>query len=186
MMIYLDLPPLQPADPSILPFPLLCVSPPSQRPRPLRPLGPPSLAAWLQLTCGMAHSKHLMELLLRPQKAISPNHCLLMPLTPGFHTHIYTGRSYPHVGKTHKTYTFCLSNTFKHLTKPLLHETTKELGIHSNSCRNTNKPYAKPCKFQTNYTYHEQICCIYFPITQSHLSQTVKPTDGLFSQNLTW
>lgn len=92
-MIYLDLPPLQPADPSILPFPLLCVLPPSQCPGPLRPLGPPSLAAWLQLTCGMAHSKHLMELLLRLQKAISPNHCLLMPLTPGFHTHTHIHRT---------------------------------------------------------------------------------------------
>jgi len=77
---------------------LLCSQPPrpvgvlptSQRPGRLQPPGPPSLAAWLQLTCGMAQGKHLIELLLWSQKAISPNHSLLMPLTPGSHTHTHT------------------------------------------------------------------------------------------------
>lgn len=103
--------------------PLLRVSPPSPRPRLFRPLCPPSLAAWLQLTCGMAHSKHLMEPLLWLQKAISPNHGLLMPLTPGFYTHTHA------CGQMHKTHThtFCLTHTSKHTTKLLFHETTNEL-----------------------------------------------------------
>lgn len=87
-MTYLDLPALQPADPqsslSPLAFPGLAAPPVV------------SLAAWLRLTCGIVHSKHLIELPLGLQKAISPNQGPLMPLTPRFHTQVSTSASTSH------------------------------------------------------------------------------------------
>lgn len=135
------LPPLTPLHPS----------PPPSIPGPCySPRGPPSPAAWLQLTCGMAHSKHLMELLLRPQKAISPNHSLLMPLTPRFHTQIRAHTGIPDVGEHTHTHTFCLINTCKQTTKPLSCETANALiaGICSNSCTNKSRSSVKHRTFQ--------------------------------------
>lgn len=92
-MTYLDLPAVQPADPqsslSPLAFPGLAAPPVV------------SLAAWLQLTCGIVHGKHLIELPLGLQKAISPNQGPLMPLTPRFHTHICLNLTCKHKTKQH-------------------------------------------------------------------------------------
>lgn len=120
------------------------IIPPPQHPRLLRTLCLPlALAAWLQLTCGMARSKHLTELLLSKQKANSLNHSLLMPLTPGFHTHIHTyarthARRHMRENAQH-AHTFCLKR--KHMTK--LQFSMK----FSNCCTNKTDLQVIPGKF---------------------------------------